>query len=69
MPHRKWPGSIEACLAEGEGGIVAVPPAGPWDTEALESGLRQLRSALQSKRLDRLLLFFRDGVNAEVRLL
>lgn len=67
MLPANWPGSIEACLDASENGFVAIPPYPAEDGEALQSCLLALRSALRSKRLDRLLLYFRDGVHAEVR--
>jgi hypothetical protein len=61
----KWPGDIAACLDASVAGFVAVTPA-PDDPELLDHCLQELREALQSGRLSRLTLMFRDGVRAVV---
>ena len=61
-----WPGSIAACLDASDAGFVAVPAFDADDVEALQECLRELREALHARRLSRLVLFFRDGVEAVV---
>lgn len=61
-----WPGNIAACLEASVAGFVAVTPADE-DTDLLEPCLLELRSALQSGRLSRLTLMFRDGLMADVQ--
>jgi len=62
-----WPGNIEACLDLAVAGFVAVAPEFDDDVEILESCLKELRRALNSRRLSKLILLFRDGVCADVR--
>ena len=62
-----WPGSIAACLELAVAGFVAVAPASDDDATVLESCLYELRLALNSRRLSKLILIFRDGVYADVR--
>ncbi len=62
-----WPGSIDACLELAVAGFVAVTPELDDDVDLLESCLYELRKALSSRRLDKLILLFRDGVCADVR--
>ena len=62
-----WPGSIDACLELAVAGFVAVAPELDDDVGLLETCLHQLRLALSSRRLDKLILLFRDGVCADVR--
>ncbi|MEL7186771.1 MAG: hypothetical protein AAFN50_10140 [Pseudomonadota bacterium] len=61
-----WPGSIAECLEQSVAGFVAETPEFADDTALLESLLNELREALRDKRLDSLVLLFRDGVRAEV---
>ncbi len=62
-----WPGSIDACLELAVAGFVAVVPELDDDANVLESCLYELRLALSSRRLSKLILMFRDGVYADVR--
>ena len=62
-----WPGSIAACLELAVAGFVAVTPELDDDADLLESCLYELRLALKSRRLRKLILMFRDGVYADVR--
>ena len=61
-----WPGTIAECLEASVAGFVAVVPTEDAP-ELLQSCLHELRDALLSGRLTRLLLLFRDGVRANVR--
>jgi hypothetical protein len=61
-----WLGNIAACLDEAVTGFVAETPEFDNDPGLLEHCLLELRAALRSKRLDRLILLFRDGVRADV---
>ena len=60
-----WPGNIADCLEASVAGFVAVTPVAD-DPELLESCLLELREALNSGRLSRLTLMFRDGIEAVV---
>lgn len=62
-----WPGSINACIEKSLAGFVAVVPDYEDGPDYLESRLYELRMALSSRRLSRLILIFRDGVYADVR--
>jgi hypothetical protein len=62
-----WPGSIDACIEQSVAGFVAVAPNYEDDDDVLESCLYELRLALSSRRLSKLILIFRDGVYADVR--
>ncbi len=62
-----WPGSIDACLELAVDGFVAVAPDVDDDATLLESCLYELRLALKSRRLNKLILIFGDGVYADVR--
>ncbi len=62
-----WPGSIDACLELAVAGFVAVVPELDEDEDVLDSCLYELRRALSSRRLSKLILMFRDGVYADVR--
>lgn len=62
-----WPGSIDACLELAVAGFVAVVPELDEDESVLDSCLNELRLALNSRRLSKLILMFRDGVYADVR--
>ena len=61
-----WPGNIADCLEASVAGFVAVVPADD-DAKLLQDCLHELRDALLSGRLTRLMLMFRDGVTANVR--
>jgi hypothetical protein len=61
-----WPGSIGACLDAAAPAFVALAPAED-DAPALESLLGELRKALRSGRVERLVLWFMDGLRADVR--
>jgi hypothetical protein len=63
---KSWPGSIGACLAESRAGFVALVPTED-DAQELESLLGELRRALKSGRVERLVLWFMDGLRADVR--
>lgn len=65
-PVADWPGTIQRCLDDAQRGFVAVPPVPVGDSDALHLYLRELREAMRERRLQRLVLFFRDGI--EVRL-
>lgn len=60
-----WPGSIAACAEASDAGFVAVIP-GHDDAQLLASCLHELRDLLKSGQVDRLVLMFRDGVEAIV---
>lgn len=60
-----WPGNIVDCLEASVAGFVAVTPSSD-DPELLERCLLELRDALNSGRLSRLTLKFRDGIEAVV---
>ena len=60
-----WPGNIADCLEASVAGFVAVTPAID-DPELLERCLLELRDALNTGRLSRLTLVFRDGIGAVV---
>jgi len=62
-----WPGSIDACVELAVDGFVAVAPDVDDGVTLLESCLYELRFALKSRRLNKLILIFRDGVYADVR--
>ena len=61
-----WPGSIAACLDSAAGGFVAVTPRSESDPAFLADSLSELRAAVSSGRLDRLILLFRDGLRADI---
>ncbi len=61
-----WPGTIAGCLDASVAGFAAVVPATD-DPALLESLLGELRAALAAGRLGRLVLWFRDGLRADVR--
>ncbi|MCH9692899.1 MAG: hypothetical protein K0U72_00150 [Gammaproteobacteria bacterium] len=61
-----WLGNIAACLDESVAGFIAETPEFDNDPGLLERCLLELRAALRSKRLNRLILLFRDGVRADV---
>ncbi len=60
-----WPGSIAGCLDVAVAGFVATLPDSAGVDE-LEACLHELRIALRSHRLSKLVLLFRDGLRAEV---
>ena len=62
-----WPGGIDDCLRTADGGFVAVAPVEQDDAAFQADCLSALRSALESKQLDRLVLLFRGGHRADVR--
>jgi len=62
-----WPGSINACLDLAVTGFVAATPEFDDDVEILESCLHELYRALNSRRISKLILLFRDGIYADVR--
>ncbi len=65
---RLWPGSISDCVNKAAAeGFVAVTPEYQDDPAFLENCLRQLRTALSEKRINRLVILFRDGRRAHVR--
>ncbi len=61
-----WPGTIARCLDVSLAGFVAVVPR-TNDPALLEFLLGELRTAQIAGRLDRLVLWFRDGLRADVR--
>ena len=62
-----WPGDISGCLDAADGGFVAVVPQQLPGAESLADTLGKLRRAVQSGRLSRLTLLFRDGLAADIR--
>lgn len=60
-----WPGDIASCVEASLNGFVAVIPEKD-DPDVLERCLHELRELLQSQRVSRLTLMFRDGVIADV---
>jgi len=61
-----WPDSIAACLEASVAGFVAVPGFAANDIESVQRCLQELRTALDSTRLSRLILLFQDGLVANV---
>jgi len=61
-----WLGNISACLEESVEGFVAETPEFDDDPRLLELCLLELRTALRTKRLNRVTLLFRDGVRADI---
>jgi hypothetical protein len=61
-----WPGSIANCIEATDAGFVAVAPDVEYEPVFLRDCLRQLHSALRSRRISRLTLLFRDGLRADV---
>jgi hypothetical protein len=57
----EWPGSIAACLEASVAGFVAIPGAGEKDDGWIEPCLRELRAALRSGRISKLVLILSDG--------
>ena len=64
---RGWPGSVVECVQAADAGFVAVTPEYQDDPAFLEDCLRQLRAALDEKRVSRVIILFRDGCRAFVR--
>lgn len=62
-----WPGNFAACAEASVRGFVAVTPETDRRREALQRYLVELRELLRTRRLNRLVLLFRDGLRAEVR--
>ncbi|MCZ6665137.1 MAG: hypothetical protein O7B81_07520, partial [Gammaproteobacteria bacterium] len=62
-----WPGSIAACLEASVAGFVAVPGAGENDHDWIEPCLLELRAALRSGRVSKLVLILADGHEVHVR--
>jgi len=62
-----WPGSIEACLEASVAGFVAIPEVGDNGDGWIESCLRELRTALRSGRISKLILILADGHEVQVR--
>jgi hypothetical protein len=60
-----WPGGIAACVDAAETGFVAVIPEHD-DPRLLASSLQELRGLLGNGGVDRLVLMFRDGIEAFV---
>ena len=60
-----WPGDISICADAAEAGFVAVIPE-PDDPRLLAKCLNELRDLLRHGVVDRLVLMFRDGVEATV---
>ena len=60
-----WPGDIAACAGAVDAGFVAVIPEHD-DSRLLTSCLHELRGLLQNGGADRLVLMFRDGIEAVV---
>jgi hypothetical protein len=61
----EWPDSIDACLDKSLAGFVAV--IGDERVPSIEKHLRALHASLQSGRISRLTLLFRDGLEAIVQ--
>ena len=61
-----WPGTIADCLEASVAGFVAVVPHDDAP-DLLQKCLHELRDALLSGRLTKLMLLFRDGLRANVR--
>jgi len=62
-----WPGSIAACLEASLAGFVAVPNAGENDVDWIEPCLHELRAALWSGRVSKLVLIIADGHEIHVQ--
>lgn len=61
-----WPGSIAQCLQASVAGFVAVVPESDRDADLLQICLGELRAALATGRLNRVILLFRDGVEVDI---
>lgn len=64
-PVSRWPGDVVACSESAPGGFVATVPDED-DAKLLEASLGELAGLLRAGRLRRLVLLFRDGVEAAV---
>lgn len=62
-----WPGSFAECAKASARGFVAVTPEFDNDPEHLAAYLHELQDLLRARRIDRLVLLFRDGLRADVR--
>ena len=62
-----WPGSITACLEASVAGFVAVPGSDENDAGWLERCLHELRTALRSGRISKLILILADGYVVELQ--
>ncbi len=62
-----WPGTMHEVLEACPAGFVAVTPTRQGEPAFLAECLHALRAALQSGRVSRLTLLFRDGHRADVR--
>lgn len=62
-----WPGSIAACLEASQAGFVAVPNAGENDVDWIEPCLHELRAALRSGHVSKLVLIIADGHEIHVQ--
>jgi hypothetical protein len=67
VPSAGWPGSIAACLDEVGSGFVAVLPGHGAADEQVDLTLREMRQAVDSGRIDRLLVLAEDGLQVAVR--
>jgi hypothetical protein len=63
----RWPGNFADCAEASLKGFVAVTPTYEYDPERLTAWLEELRDLLRSGRVSRLILWFRDGLRAEIR--
>ncbi|MDJ0910395.1 MAG: hypothetical protein QNI99_14445 [Woeseiaceae bacterium] len=61
-----WCGNIGSCLEKSIAGFVATVQADEGDPELLARCLEELRIALNSGRLSRLILLFHDGLRVEL---
>ena len=62
-----WPGNFADCAEASVKGFVAVTPTNEYDPERLMAWLHELHNLLRSGRVSRLVLWFRDGLRADVR--
>ncbi len=61
-----WCGDIGSCLEKSIAGFVATVQQTDDEPDLLESCLNELRAALDSGRLSRLILLFHDGLRVEL---
>lgn len=61
-----WPGSVAEAVAMATGGFAAVPSIAEGDIDALQSCLLAYQAALSARHIDRLVLSFRDGIEAHL---
>lgn len=59
-----WPGTFAECLDIAVKDLVVMTPATDEGGELLHAYLKELRGLLKSRRIDRLVLLFRDGLTA-----